>query len=42
MPTSRGRQALQAPSLLLLRIAPSPFLAYTDWLSRPWGRLALL
>jgi len=34
MPTSRGPQALQAPSVLLLWIAPSLFLAYTARLSR--------
>jgi len=42
MPTSRGPQVLQAPSALLLWIAPSLFLAYTDWLPPTWGRLALL
>lgn len=42
MPTSHSPQALQAPSLLLLWFAPSLFLAYTDRLSRPSGRFALL
>jgi Nucleotidyl transferase len=42
MPTSPGPQGLQAPSVLLLWIAPALFLAYRYWLSRTWGRLALL
>ena len=42
MPTSRGPQALQAPSVVLLSIAPSLLLAYTDWPFRTWGRLTLL
>lgn len=42
MPMSRPPQALQAPPVLLLWIAPSVFPTYTGWLSRMWGRLALL
>ena len=38
MPTSRRPQALQAPSVLLLWIASSLFLAYKDWPSGTWGR----
>lgn len=42
MPTSRGPQALEAPSVSLVWIAPLLSLAYPCWLSRAWGRLALL
>lgn len=47
MPTSPGPQALESPSVLLLRIAPSLFVAYTPSLTRthpprgpapPWAR----
>lgn len=42
MPTSRGPQALEAPSVSLVWIAPSLFLSNPDWLSRTRRRLILL